>query len=138
MKTPLNVLIAGSRTIRDADALLEETVVKFITKHGSIKSILSGGARGIDTSAERYARVHGIPCVLYPPNWNRYGNSAPLVRNLTMVNAADAVIVIWDGISRGSANTLDIARQAGKAVMEVQLTPEMILDLKPWKAQTSE
>ena len=42
---------------------------------------------------------------------------APLIRNKEMVDIADMVIVIWDGKSRGTKNTIDYATSRGKKVV---------------------
>ncbi|MDD6762434.1 MAG: hypothetical protein PUD92_02155 [Clostridiales bacterium] len=47
---------------------------------------------------------------------------APLKRNDAMVELADMVPVIWDGISRGSKHTIDYAKKLNKEVRVI--TPE--------------
>ena len=78
--------------------------------------IISGGARGIDTLAERYARLHGIPVQVFLPDYERYGKKAPLIRNREIVAACDCLVAIWDGKSRGTSYTIHCARAAGKKV----------------------
>jgi hypothetical protein len=43
--------------------------------------LLHGGARGIDTAAERIARGRGFQTISFPPFYDLFGNEAPLVRN---------------------------------------------------------
>jgi hypothetical protein len=96
---------------------------------GNIQLIITGGARGIDTLAERYAREQRFPIVTLPPDWANiavpgavvkrnvrglYNAAAGMMRNETMALRAieesrsrgcDAgLIVIWDGTSSGSAH----------------------------------
>ena len=42
----------------------------------AVNLIISGGARGADSLAERFAKENGIPFKLFPANWDRYGKSA--------------------------------------------------------------
>ena len=43
--------------------------------------IISGGARGVDTSAREYANAHGIPITEILPDYKKYpGRVAPLKR----------------------------------------------------------
>ena len=79
-------------------------------------AILSGGATGVDSIAEQWARQNKIEFVLYKPNYKIYGKRAPLVRDEEMVNAADLVIAFWDGQSRGTKYTIDYAKSIGRKV----------------------
>lgn len=105
------LLIIGSRTITDFD----------LTGHIPVETefIISGGAKGIDTVAEHYADSHGIKKLIIRPQYERYGRAAPLKRNEEMVNAADTVLAIWDGVSRGTKYTLDYAQKKGKNIIEI-------------------
>lgn len=64
--------------------------------------IVSGGARGVDTSARKYAKEKGIKLTEFLPEYEKYGRSAPLKRNITIIEYADAVLAFWDGKSRGT------------------------------------
>ncbi len=72
-------------------------------------------------AAERYADTHGISKLILRPNYARFGRAAPLKRNEEMVDIADAVLVIWDGISRGSAYTLRYAQKKGKPLQIIMV-----------------
>ena len=69
--------------------------------------IISGGARGIDTCARNYAISHGIKLTEFLPEYDKYGRSAPLKRNITIIEAADLVLAFWDGKSRGTKFVID-------------------------------
>lgn len=64
--------------------------------------IVSGGARGIDRCAREYAKSHNIKLTEFLPEYERYGRSAPLKRNLQIIRYADMVIAFWDGKSNGT------------------------------------
>ena len=83
---------------------------------GDICEIISGGARGVDTLAAEYARSHGIPFRVYPPDYNQYGRKAPLVRDRLIADECDVLFAFWDGKSFGTAYTVRYARQQGKPV----------------------
>ena len=76
--------------------------------------IVSGGARGVDLSARYYAQSHGIPLTEFLPEYNTYGNKAPLVRNRLIVDYADVVYAFWDGKSRGTKYVIEYAKKCGK------------------------
>lgn len=103
----MKVAIVGSRSITDYD-LVELAVVRsgFL-----ISSVISGGAKGVDSLARQYAWIHGLPFTEFPANWDKYGKVAGRIRNSQMADVAQAIIAIWDGESRGTAHTLECAIQ---------------------------
>lgn len=74
----------------------------------------------MDTLAEEYADKKRISKIILRPDYARYGKSAPLKRNEEMVKMADVVLVIWDGVSRGTKYTVDYAEKQGKKVILVK------------------
>ena len=46
-----------------------------------ITEIVSGGAKGVDSLAERYANEHNIKFSLFPVKWEKYGKGAGFKRN---------------------------------------------------------
>lgn len=107
----MKLLIVGSRSIVDYD----------ISAHipEGVDLIISGGAVGIDTLAEKYADGQGIEKLIIRPCYEKFGRAAPIRRNEEMVDLCDAVLAVWDGKSRGTAYTLKYARKKGKKVIEV-------------------
>lgn len=104
----MKVLICGSRKINNmailASAIRESGFV--------ISEIISGGAEGVDYLAEQYAALAKIPIRIFRPEYQKYhAKQAPLIRNEVMVKECEAVIAIWDGISRGTDYTIRCARK---------------------------
>jgi hypothetical protein len=83
--------------------------------------IVSGGARGVDTLAEKYAEEKGLETIIHYPDYKRYGRRAPLVRNTLIVNGADMLVAFWDGKSRGTKDTIDKARRKGLPIVMVNI-----------------
>ena len=79
-------------------------------------TIISGGARGIDTLAIEYADMNNIPVTIFTPKYTDYGKSAPLVRNKLIVESADFIVAIWDGQSRGTLFTINYAKKLNKPI----------------------
>ena len=78
--------------------------------------IVSGGAKGVDTSAREYALSHGITLTEFLPEYTRFGRSAPLKRNITIIEYSDFVLAFWDGKSRGTKFVIDNCRKLGVEV----------------------
>lgn len=79
--------------------------------------IVSGGAKGVDASAREYALSHGIKLTEFLPEYEKYGRSAPLKRNIAIIEYADVVLAFWDGNSRGTKFVIDTCRKLGKEVV---------------------
>lgn len=104
--------IVGSRTFTDYSLMCK--VLGNVK--GNITVIVSGGARGADRLAERYAREHDIELMVIPAEWDLLGKSAGFERNKRIVALADAVIAFWDGRSAGTQHTISLAKIAKKPV----------------------
>lgn len=104
----LCVAVIGSRSIQKAD------LARYLPAETTM--LISGGAVGVDTLAEEYARKHGLPIRVIRPNYDLYGRKAPLVRNRQIVECADLVIALWDGSSSGTAYTVGYANERGVPV----------------------
>lgn len=109
----MKIVIAGSRNIDNFD----------LSQHipSNVDLIITGGASGIDNLAEKYADKHKISKLIILPDYKRYGRAAPLRRNEIMVDLSDLVIVVWDGVSRGTKYTIDYATKKGKNLKIVTL-----------------
>ena len=109
----MKLLIAGSRSIQAFD------LTPYIPQDTDL--IITGGACGIDRLAEEYADRHGLSKLVLRPQYARYGRGAPLKRNREMVDLADRVLVIWDGVSRGAKFTADYAEKTEKPIVTVKV-----------------
>ena len=102
------VIIAGSRGFDDYGFIA--SALDNILPEGDV-TVISGTARGADKLGEMYAVNHGHSITRMPADWTRYGKRAGLVRNMDMAKAADACVVFWDGVSKGSKHMIDIAER---------------------------
>lgn len=78
--------------------------------------VVSGGADGVDSIAERAARARALEVMVFPADWGRYGRKAGPLRNAEIVAAADRVVAFWNGRSHGTLNTVVQAARAGRPV----------------------
>ena len=113
-KEGMIVIIAGGRTITDACKL--EGAVRTFTKKWEITQVVSGGARGADALGEDWARKNRIQYVVFRADWKQHGKGAGPIRNERMAKYADALIALWDGKSRGTADMIRRARSQGLIV----------------------
>lgn len=114
----MRIAIVGSRGFKNFD-FLEKTILDNY-KTENITEIISGGAKGADTLAEQFAIKHSIPMSIFTPDWELYGKSAGYKRNIQIIDMSDEVIAFWDGISKGTKHSIDLANKAKKKVMIVK------------------
>ena len=79
-----------------------------------VEEIVSGGARGIDTAARKYAQEKGIKLKEFFPDYATHGHRAPLLRNLEIIDYSDLILAFWDGKSRGTKFVIDHCKKKGK------------------------
>jgi len=117
------LLVCGSRTIRDT------TYIKGPTQWAKNQIdaywyynlacydeliMIEGAAKGIDTIAKEYAQENDWKIEEYPAEWDKYGKSAGYIRNELMVKAADEVLILWDGESKGTKHDIDLCEKYNK------------------------
>lgn len=108
----MKLAVIGSRSFNDYKALSE-----CLSRFTDITAIVSGGAKGADSLAERYAFDNGIETIIFIPDWKRHGRGAGMIRNKAIVSAADVIVAFWDGTSKGTKNSIELAKKAGKRVI---------------------
>lgn len=105
----MKVLICGSRDWNDGTAIYMR-----VSKLPGDAEIITGGARGADTIAERAARDTRRPCTVFHANWDDHGRKAGILRNLRMLDyGPDLVIAFQRAGSRGTQHTINEARKRG-------------------------
>lgn len=105
-------LVVGSRVF-DNYSLLKEKLDAFLKNKEKVV-IVSGGAKGADSLAERYAEENGYPCKVFPAKWEELGNSAGYIRNAQMhefISKASnrGCVAFWDGKSKGTKHNFALA-----------------------------
>lgn len=95
----MKVAVIGSRVLK------VNNLGKYLPKETT--EIVSGGAVGIDTCAREYALKNQIKLTEFLPEYKKYGRSAPLKRNLLIIDYADYVIAFLDGKLHGTKYVID-------------------------------
>lgn len=112
----MKVIIAGTRTIDD-EKFVNSCIEKGADSLYFITEIITGGSRGVDALAEKWANKKRIPIHVCQAEWEKYGRKAGPIRNEQMAKKADALIAIWDGESHGTKNMIDTAKSHGLRVL---------------------
>lgn len=104
------VCICGSRSITNLN-------LDFYLNPHDYSEVVSGGANGVDTMAEQWAKRNGLEFAAFLPQYHIYGGKyAPLKRDEDLVAYCDIVAAFWDGKSSGTKYTIEFAKKLGVPV----------------------
>lgn len=102
----MKIAVIGSRNI------MLDGIEKYFP--ADTTEIISGGARGIDSRAKKYAEENGVFYTEILPRYDLYRHYAPLKRNEEIILSADMTLAFWDGKSRGTLYGMNFCLKAGK------------------------
>ncbi len=107
------LLVCGSRSIADAEWVSNQISALVAEKGFSLSDLIliEGGAKGVDAMGKAWAVANGVPVETHKADWARYGRGAGHRRNAEMVAAANYVLILWDGISSGTKNDIDLCKK---------------------------
>ena len=118
------IAVVGSRQFKNYSQLCD--YLDSIIKWGD--SLVSGGAIGVDSMAQRYAKERGLTIRIIYPDYTHYGRGGAFVRNKEIVEQSDRIVAFYASGSfqqGGTANTVEWARKLGKPVEEYE---ELLLE----------
>jgi hypothetical protein len=107
--------ITGTRKYADQkfiDKALDYVIANY--KDDKIECLVSGGAIGVDSACEIWAMKRNIPIKQFLPEYDKYGKSAPMIRNKQIVDASDLLAAFPTeprGSSHGTENTIQHAEK---------------------------
>jgi len=107
----MKIAVIGSRDYEHLDR-----VRYYVESLSPDTTIVSGGARGVDKTAEETAKQCGLTVIIFHANWDKYGKQAGMIRNADIIKHADKVVAFWDGSSSGTRNSINRAKKANKPI----------------------
>lgn len=118
----MRLAIIGGRDFADYEQLTRiarEYWYNDSLQQTNVTEVVSGGAKGADSLGARWAREYYVKLTEYLPDWDRHGKRAGFLRNEDIVKNSDFVLAFWDGVSKGTANSLSIAKRLKKTTFIV-------------------
>jgi len=112
----MRLAVIGSKEFHDYQKL--KSVLDEIS---GITTIVSGAAVGTDTMAARYAEDSSIKLLEFPPDHEKYGEEAKLVRDRQIVDNCDQIIAFWDGECAGTDYTINYAKKKDIQITIVEI-----------------
>lgn len=112
-----NIAVSGSRYYNDF-VKIYNTIREEVSKTDLKPVLIHGGCRGADTLAENCFReiVDDPEVIVYKANWGKYGRKAGPRRNAKIVENADVLLAFPLPQSKGTYNTIHLARNANVPV----------------------
>ncbi len=121
------LLIVGSRSINDY-LFVKNYLNNLIRSRYHDKSIVvvSGGAKGVDSLAERWADENCYQKIIMPADWDEHGKLAGYIRNEQMHKFVSTktnrlVVAFWDGKSKGTAHSFCLAKKYNNELVVVNM-----------------
>ena len=122
------LLITGSREFTDYrlfhDIVYDQLNEWYKPKYGPL-TIVSGGARGTDSLAERFANDYGVNTHIIKADWDHDGKSAGYIRNgkiiqwMTKSQQVLACIGFIKGESKGTKNMLRLVDRLNVKMVKI-------------------
>ena len=113
----MKIGIVGGRDFNDYQSL-KKKLSKFIEDNRiSLNSIVSGGAKGADTLAEKFATEMDVEMIVFKPDFEKFGRGAALARNTQIIQKSDVVFAFWDGKSKGTHDSIKKAEKLNKRLL---------------------
>jgi len=113
----MKIAVVGSRNIKD-ELFIYEVLNSYKAK---ITVLISGGAKGVDTIAENWAKANDITIEVHSPDWKKLGKSAGIIRNRLIVNNCQECLAFWDGNSKGTKSTIEMCKKQNKNVVVIDV-----------------
>ena len=111
----LVVSVVGGRNFTDKALLY--SVLDSIHKKKGIDMIVSGGAKGADELAYRYAVSRGFTFVCHPPIPEEGFPRAYFRRNVRIVEHGEILVAFPIKESKGTHHSIGLAKRLGKKVL---------------------
>ena len=110
------ILVAGSREFDGGEVEIVESMgiaLESILPDDDVL-VFHGGAKGTDSFAGEILADIGVHCGVIRPLWDKYGNSAGVLRSRFLASQAEAGILFWNGKSKGTAHTARLLAELNK------------------------
>ena len=127
----MKIAITGSRSITNKDWVTYhmDKILAPVAAMDLPITIVSGGAKGVDSIAHEYADDAKYDFILFKP-YHLIDNQEPFkprfffARNKQIVDNADEIVCFWDGVSSGTESVIEYGRKRSKLVTVIMWDPK--------------
>lgn len=101
----MKIGVIGSRSFRNLDRVRFE-VQSLILKHPGCE-IVSGGAKGVDKTAEQACKEFEKEPKIFPPDFSKGIPACYHIRNNQIIEYSDKIVAFWNGYSPGTKSVIE-------------------------------
>ena len=112
--------IVGSRNYTNYSSFAQ-IVETWVKENGQPSQIISGGARGVDSMAKKYAIEKKIQFVEYEAEWKKYGKQAGPIRNRKIVENCTHILALPSKKGKGTQITISFAEKKGRYIKVIYI-----------------
>lgn len=122
----MSIAVSGSRSFKNYKKFKEEFKKSLDLlskkKNFKMKEIVTGGAKGTDQLAEKYAKENHIEVIILKPEWKIHGRYAGIKRNKDIIDRCNYLVAFWDGNSNGTKSAIDYSKKCKKHFITVDVS----------------
>lgn len=115
----MRVLVCGGRDFDEKEAAYE-----VLNRLENVELVINGGAEGADQLSSDWARDYRIPSVVYPAEFDKFGEAAGPIRNIRMVEECQPDLVVSFPGDDGTDNMKEVARKHEIPIWDIIITEE--------------
>ena len=115
------LLVCGGRDATAYEPVAAELnlALQQLTQQGiCIEAVLTGGAKGVDYLAAKWAMNRGLASLVCPANWAYHGRSAGPIRNRIMARLNPVACVAFPG-GAGTQGMISLCKEFGIRIKEI-------------------
>jgi len=117
----IKLAIVGGRDYTDYENF-KKIVKEYCDEIGQLPNfIVSGGAKGVDTMAEQFAKENNIQTIIFKPDWKTLGRKAGIMRNTDIIEASTHVLALPTSKSIGTYDSINKAKQMDKILKVIKV-----------------
>lgn len=114
------VAVVGSRGFSDY-SFFAEKLEQIISNLENVEFVSGGCKSGGDALIAKYCKEHNYKLTEHLPDWENLGKKAGFVRNKLIVDDCTHLIAYFDGQSKGTENSINMARKQNKQIRIVKI-----------------
>lgn len=115
------IAVIGSRNFCDYSFFAKKLEQIISNLDGDIEYISGGCLNSADELIQRYCKENNCKLTEFLPDWEAHKKAAGIIRNKLIVNECTHLIAYWNGVSKGTKNSVDMARKQNKPIRIIKI-----------------
>ena len=116
----IHLAVVGGRDYADYDNF-KRIITEYVGEIGTPSTIISGGAKGVDTMAKLWTKENNIELIEFKPDWATHGKAAGILRNTDIIEASSHVLALPTKKSIGTHDSIRKAKSLNKILKVVNV-----------------